>query len=217
MSSWGGSAGAWWQGAWWGHSWGSPSSGSDAGWHAATPAGGGGGRATPKRTGTGRGKPLPPGGPSSFVGPQGPPGQCISLVWPETIVHSFLPKDQKWSLQWLNQQAELVGCVIRIRGRLEPTILMHMLRGVVYVVWCSDVMQCGPSTHVRVSVGAQSARNHVSQNLVGPQERTRRNPIHLTIFGPHAHVEEVLELVIKAAAGHSQRACGTACGMAWHA
>ena len=63
-------------------------------------------------------------------------------------------------------------------------------------------------------MGAQSARNHVSQNLVGPQERTRRNPIHLTIFDPHAHVEEVLELVIKAAAG---RSCGRSGHAARHA
>ena len=68
----------------------------------------------------------------------------------------------------------------------------------------------GPSTHIRVSVGAQSARNHVSQNSVGPQERTRRNPIHLTIFGPHARVEDVLGLVIQVAAGRS-------CGRSGHA
>jgi hypothetical protein len=103
-------SGGWSQGSW-----------SRGGRCGATPVGGGratpgrGGRATPGRGG--RATPLPPGGQSTFVGPAGLPGQCISLVWPATIVHSFMPEGYKWSLEWLNEQAEQAGCVIKMRGR----------------------------------------------------------------------------------------------------
>ena len=98
--------------------------------------------------GGGRATSRPP--PSQFIGPPGLPGQCISLVWPATIVHSFLPQGQQWSLEWLNNQAAQVGCVIRIRGRQSQNqdlanallLLTHLLAACECVCVCVSVCQC---------------------------------------------------------------------------
>ena len=57
------------------------------------------------------------------------PGTFFSLVWPGTIVQSFLPSGDnndtpnKWSLQWLNKQATAVGCAIKMRSREDPSLM----------------------------------------------------------------------------------------------